>query len=68
MNGERPSFTADFTKPMENLISKCWNEDPSERLSFGEIYEELSTNYKSYAFNEDIDEEELLDYIEYLNE
>lgn len=68
LNGERPIFTADFTKPMENLISKCWNEDPSERLSFGEIYEELSTNYKSYAFNEDIDEEEIFDYIEYLNE
>lgn len=68
LNGERPIFTSDFTKPMENLISKCWSEDPSERLSFGEIYEELSTNYKLYLINEDFDEEEILDYIDYLNE
>lgn len=67
INGERPIFTDNFTEPMIDLISRCWNEDPSERPSFNEIYEKLSVDYKSYFIN-DFDEDEILDYIEYLNQ
>lgn len=66
-NGERPIFTDDISEPMINLIERCWNEDPDERPSFSEIYQQISSNFKSYT-NYDIDEEEIENYIEMLNE
>lgn len=67
LNGERPILDNHiFTEKMQDLISQCWNEDPLARPSFDEIYEKLSTDYKSY-FNYDIDECEIECYIDDLN-
>ena len=67
MNGVRPTLTNDFTEPLKELICPCWSEDPLKRPSFKEIYEKLSTDYKSFFFN-DFDEDEIQDYIDFLNE
>lgn len=67
LKGIRPIFSDDVKQPMVELISRCWCEDPSNRPSFGEIYEILSTDYKSY-FQFDVDDEEVQRYIESLNQ
>ena len=65
--GERPSFNDKVTEPMKALISKCWCEDVDERPSFDEIYEKLSTDYKSYFSYDDVDDNEINDFIQMLN-
>lgn len=64
---ERPSFNDKVTEPMKALISKCWCEDADERPSFDEIYEKLSTEYKSYFSYDDVDDNEINDFIKMLN-
>lgn len=68
MNGERPKFTENsgVSKKMRDLIERCWCEDPMKRPPFSEIFKELAGDL-SY-FDEDIDEDEVNNYIEELNE
>ncbi|KAK8880630.1 hypothetical protein M9Y10_003313 [Tritrichomonas musculus] len=63
--GERPTFSDEIKKPMKDLISKCWSEDPDERPSFSEIFDKISADYKSFA-HESIDEDEIENYIDML--
>lgn len=65
IDGERPTFSDDITKPMKDLISKCWNEDPDERPTFSEIFDKISADYKSFT-QESIDDDEIEDYIDML--
>lgn len=51
---------------MKNLISRCWDKYPERKPSFEEIFNTLSRDF-SY-FDEDIDENEISDYIETLTE
>lgn len=67
LRGVRPTFSDEVTKPMKELISRCWNEDPHERPEFEEIFEKLSTDFKSY-FQFDVDEDEIHDYIDTLDQ
>ncbi|KAK8899204.1 hypothetical protein M9Y10_001508 [Tritrichomonas musculus] len=67
IQGIRPDFPDDMTKPMKDLISKCWNEDVDERLPFDVIYEKLTSDYKSYT-QYDVDEDEVREYIDMLND
>ena len=67
MSGVRPTFSDDVTEPMRELISRCWNDDPGERPEFGEIYEKLANDYKSY-FQFNVDEDEIQEYIDLLNQ
>lgn len=53
-------------KKMKELIEKCWENLPSNRPSFDEIYSELSVNYKEYTFN--CNEGDIEDYIDLLEE
>ena len=66
LSGERPKLVDGITKPMRNLLTRCWSKFVNERPSFDEIFKELSTNF-SY-FDEDIDEEEVKNYLDYLND
>lgn len=62
--GQRPKFTDSITEPMWELVTRCWDKDASSRPSFDEIFHELSTNFS--LFNEDVDEDEIRDYLDYL--
>lgn len=62
MKGYRPKFTKNVTKKMKNLLSRCWDENISERPTFDEIYKLLSTDF-SY-FDDDVDEDEINQYID----
>ena len=66
-SGQRPILTDEVTKPMKDLISRCWNEDIDERPSFYDIFNMLSKDPKLY-FKEDLDEEEIRDFIQFLND
>lgn len=39
--GERPSIPEHTNPKMANLITKCWDQDPSKRPTFGDIASEL---------------------------
>lgn len=62
----RPKFPDHFNKKMKKLISRCWDKFPEKRPSFEEIFNTLSSDF-SY-FDEDINEDEISDYIETLYE
>ena len=66
INGHRPKFPVYVSNKMQNLISRCWSDNHEERPSFDEIYQELSTNFS--AFDDNLNEDEINDYIEILNE
>lgn len=67
MKGERPEFNEFVTEQMKNLISKCWSQNPEDRPSFDEIFKLLVDDYKSF-FQEDVDVEEINNYLELLEE
>lgn len=64
LSDERPKYVNGITKPMLMLLTRCWSKSINERPSFDEIFKELSTNF-SY-FDEEIDEEEVKNYLDYL--
>lgn len=60
--GYRPKFTKNMTKKMKTLLSRCWDENTSERPTFDEIYKLLSTDFS--FIDEEVDEDEINHYIE----
>ncbi|KAK8843025.1 hypothetical protein M9Y10_025213 [Tritrichomonas musculus] len=64
LSNQRPKFVDNITEPMWELLTRCWSKDPNERPSFEEIFQELSTNFS--LFDEDVDEDEIRDYLDYL--
>lgn len=57
-SGDRPKFDEGFPTKMEALISRCWSQLPSDRPTFKQIFEELSsvtqfTDYMEEAVDED---------------
>ena len=65
IEGHRPKFTENFTEKMKNLLSRCWSNEPSERPTFGEIFDKLSSDVT--YLNETVDEEKIHKYIEMLS-
>lgn len=63
-SGERPTFKDDVSEKMKNLISRCWDQNPSERPSFKEIFKLLSEDFSYSA--ESIDEDEINEYLDLL--
>lgn len=61
VSGYRPPMTPDVSDKMKDLITRCWSQISSERPSFEEVYSELVNDF-SYS-NEDIDEDEVNEYI-----
>lgn len=66
LSGYRPKLPNFIPEKMKQLIEKCWSQDPKDRPSFEEIFKQLSSDF-SY-FDEDIDEDEINDYLEILEE
>ena len=66
---ERPQFTDEITDPMKSLLSRCWNQNPIDRPSFKEIFDELlgSISSKTPYFKDEIDIDEVKKYIDLLN-
>lgn len=66
MSGRRPEIVDGITETMSDLLMRCWCQNANERLSFDDIYEKLSTNFT--FIDEDVDEDEIKEYIAYLEE
>lgn len=66
LSGGRPKLPNIVPEKMRQLIEKCWSQDPKDRPSFEEIFRQLSSDF-SYI-DEDIDEDEINDYLEILEE
>ncbi|KAK8843074.1 hypothetical protein M9Y10_025265 [Tritrichomonas musculus] len=60
-DGIKPKFVDGITEPMKDLLGRCWSQDPKDRPSFDEIFEELSSSF-NYIY-EDVDEKEIKDYL-----
>lgn len=41
--GERPQLPKGLDSDLEGMIKRCWQQDPKERPSFGDICEELAS-------------------------
>lgn len=66
LNGTRPEFTDAVNEKMRNLISLCWSGDAKERPSFETIFKEMSSDLTYFV--EDVDKQEIKDYILNLQE
>lgn len=62
MRGYRPKFDNTISKKMKNLLSRCWDENISQRPSFDEIYKLLISDFS--FFEEDVDADEINQFIE----
>jgi hypothetical protein len=47
--GSRPKFTTATPESMQSLITKCWSQNPEERPTFPQIYEELASGRAAFA-------------------
>ncbi|KAK8843302.1 hypothetical protein M9Y10_025157 [Tritrichomonas musculus] len=62
--GIRPEFNSSTTGCYRDLIEKCWSNDYEKRPTFDEIVHTLKTNPD--FITENIDKDEFLNYIEYI--
>lgn len=65
--GKRCEFTKPTPKCYQELIKRCWAQNPEERPSFQEIADMLSTNRDFITELGDVDETEFFNYVEMLN-
>lgn len=63
VNGKRPEFPSKVDKEWENLIIKCWNQDPYQRPDFTDI---CNTIEKSFI-NDSIDVKSFNKYKKIIN-
>ncbi|KAK8854144.1 hypothetical protein M9Y10_016701 [Tritrichomonas musculus] len=63
--GYRPEMSDKIPEVYQNLIKRCWSQEPSERPTFSEILSELKDN-PDYIIK-GIDKYEFLDYIDYID-
>lgn len=65
INGERPPIDNFVPLPYQELIKKCWSQDPETRPTFEQIVDELQND----EFITDlVDENDYRSYIEFINE
>lgn len=66
----RPEFKVPIKESFRQLITQCWSDKPENRPSFEEIYSKLTPSNNNpddkepKYFLSDVDEEEVLTYIE----
>lgn len=64
-DGYRPQIPENvFTQKLIDLMKKCWSQNPSDRPSFAEIFDLLSSDF-SY-FEDEIDSEKVNEFLEML--
>lgn len=66
IKGERQQMDERIPECYQNLISKCWLDEPSERPSFEDILQELENN-KQFII-EDVNEERYHKYINHIKD
>ncbi|KAK8883118.1 hypothetical protein M9Y10_045766 [Tritrichomonas musculus] len=66
----RPKLPSDSSIPDEfiNMIEICWDQDPKKRPTFTQICEQLESNNFEMGAAMEIDQNDLLEYISYINE
>ena len=65
-NGLRPELNDDIPQCYRKLISKCWEQNPEERLTFDEIVY-LIKNDENFI-TQNVDKKEFLDYVHKIDE
>ena len=68
---ERPIFDGcdDVSDELRDLVRKCWEHEPKERLTFNQIVEKLQEReFWERAYRDDFDPERFLQYRELLEE
>lgn len=65
-NGDRPEIPSFVPECYQDLIERCWSEEPEKRPTFDEIVEELST--ENGYITDLVDENEFLNYKFYIEE
>ncbi|KAK8888066.1 hypothetical protein M9Y10_039126 [Tritrichomonas musculus] len=66
LKGYRPEIPSFVPEKAKNLLKRCWSERPEERPSFGEIFNELSSDFS--FFDETVDKDEVLEYLDMLED
>ena len=64
INGYRPKFDKSVSKKLIDLVSNCWNDNASERLTFEQIYNKLKSDLSIVCNN--VDKSKIIDYINML--
>ena len=65
INGERPTFKYPIPEIYQELITRCWSQDPEKRPTFEEIKEDLRNNPE--FITDTIDKDQFLDYVEMID-
>lgn len=60
----RPIFNAPINENLRKLIEKCWSNEPAKRLTFDEIYDQLSGKTAKDYFLDNVDGDEFKIYVE----
>ena len=69
MEGERPELMDDIEfKSLNNLIRKCWDQNPYKRLNFYEITNILMEEKSKLIQSGTIDEKKINEFLEYCND
>ena len=65
-NKNRPEFTYPIPQCYQQLIEKCWVEDPKERPAFEEIVYDLKNDPE--FITDTVDKNEYLEYVDYIDQ
>ncbi|KAK8876526.1 hypothetical protein M9Y10_006742 [Tritrichomonas musculus] len=66
LRGGRPAFVKPIPKSYQDLIERCWSQNPRDRPTFDQIVNELKTNHE--FITDLVDEKEYFNYIKYIDE
>lgn len=66
VNNRRPTIPEFIPDYLKSLIQRCWSQNPSERPTFDEIYQNLINDFTLSP--EEVDENEIHEYIQYLDD
>ena len=61
---ERPD-TSDIEEPYEDLIERCWSQEPSDRPTFDEIVDALENDHD--FITDSVEEDDFRKYIDFIN-
>lgn len=64
-NGYRPDFKYEIPDCYQQLIKKCWSQNPDERPTFEDIVNELKNNHD--FITNSVEEDEFLDYVDLID-